>query len=153
MQKRGYLAGIGDPEFDKREHPEFRSQGIPASGHNGLPVRKQGVELVHKIRIKVQESPVKHLVEFVDIIVDRGKCLYLGDKLLRVAHADVFQDVVLVLPCSVYVLRKDAEKQGYVFLLDLVGFQTCPPRLPHSARGHTGRHTPDPRLSGHRLPL
>lgn len=120
MQKQGYLAGVRYPHLDEGEYPEFRSQDIIRLWIYARTILQKTVELVHEIRIEVHECPVEHLVELLYILINRGKRLYLRDKVSRSSPADIPQDMVLILPGSVDVLRQDAEELCDIFLLHLV---------------------------------
>lgn len=69
MEKRSYLAGVGDSELYKREDSELRRKDIISFWHDGGTIRKKFIELVDKVRIKVDESLIKHFIELLYIVI------------------------------------------------------------------------------------
>lgn len=122
MKQRRDLAGIGDAELYQRKDSQLRSKDIIALRHYRRAIYQKFVELSDEIRIEIDEGLVEHLVEFVDVFIDRRHGLDLIDQLLGIALSYVLQDMVLVLTGSVDVLRKDAEEECDILLLYLVGF-------------------------------
>ena len=123
MQQGRYFARIRNSQLDQGEYSQLRSKSIVSFGRYGFPLRQQGIELVDKIRIQVQESGVEHFIELRYVFIYRRQGLYLRNDIGSIAAADIFQDMVLVLSGGVDVFREYAQEQCDILLFDLVRLQ------------------------------
>ena len=120
MQQRRYLGRFVHAKLHQCEYPQLRSKHIIVLQHNSLTVSEQGIELLDKIRIQIQERLVEHLVERLDVLVYRRQHLYLVNDVFFIATLEILENVVLIFSGLVYIVRHHSEEQRDVLFLDLV---------------------------------